>query len=37
MLSIVEQDFGTPERESAKLVTLTIDGARGHGAGRAPR
>jgi formate dehydrogenase major subunit len=26
MLSIVEQDFGTPRRESAKVVTLTIDG-----------
>ena len=26
MLSIVEQDYGTPKRESAKLVTLTIDG-----------
>ncbi|MGP0082102.1 MAG: formate dehydrogenase subunit alpha [Steroidobacteraceae bacterium] len=26
MLSIVEQDYGTPERSSAKLVTLTIDG-----------
>src|ERR1700690_3739187 len=26
MLSIVEQDFGTPERQSAKLVTLQIDG-----------
>jgi formate dehydrogenase major subunit len=26
MLSIVEHDFGTPERLSAKLVTLTIDG-----------
>ena len=26
MLSIVEQDFGTPERQSAKLVTLEIDG-----------
>ncbi len=26
MLSIVEQDYGTPGRESAKLVTLTIDG-----------
>ncbi len=26
MLSIVEQDFGTPRRETAKLVTLTIDG-----------
>ena len=26
MLSIVEQDYGTPERTSAKLVTLTIDG-----------
>ena len=26
MLSIVEQDYGTPQRESAKLVTLTIDG-----------
>jgi formate dehydrogenase major subunit len=26
MLSIVEQDFGTPESASAKLVTLTIDG-----------
>ena len=26
MLSIVEQDFGTPKRETAKLVTLTIDG-----------
>jgi len=26
MLSIVEQDYGTPNRESAKLVTLTIDG-----------
>jgi formate dehydrogenase major subunit len=26
MLSIVEHDYGTPERESAKLVTLTIDG-----------
>ena len=26
MLSIVEQDFGTPKRNSAELVTLTIDG-----------
>ncbi|MFI4889795.1 MAG: molybdopterin-dependent oxidoreductase, partial [Steroidobacterales bacterium] len=26
MLSIVEQDLGTPPRESAKMVTLTIDG-----------
>jgi formate dehydrogenase major subunit len=26
MLSIVEQDYGTAERTSAKLVTLTIDG-----------
>jgi len=26
MLSIVEKDYGTPQRESAKLVTLTIDG-----------
>jgi len=26
MLSIVEQDYGTPGRDSAKLVTLTIDG-----------
>ena len=26
MLSIVEHDHGTPERASAKLVTLTIDG-----------
>src|SRR5271169_3132672 len=26
MLSIVEQDYGTPESTSAKLVTLTIDG-----------
>jgi formate dehydrogenase major subunit len=26
MLSIVEQDLGTPGRESAQLVTLTIDG-----------
>src|SRR5271170_242311 len=26
MLSIVEQDLGTPHRESAELVTLTIDG-----------
>src|SRR5580698_1647632 len=26
MLSIVEQDFGTPQRETTKLVTLTIDG-----------
>ena len=26
MLSIVEHDYGTPERSSAKLVTLTIDG-----------
>src|SRR6204780_914146 len=26
MLSIVEKDFGTPKRESAELVTLTIDG-----------
>ncbi len=26
MLSIVEQDYGTPQRESALLVTLTIDG-----------
>jgi formate dehydrogenase major subunit len=26
MLSIVEQDFGTPQRDSAKLVTLQIDG-----------
>src|SRR5271169_2092369 len=26
MLSIVEQDYGTPQRDSAKLVTLTIDG-----------
>ena len=26
MLSIVEQDYGTPESASAKLVTLTIDG-----------
>jgi formate dehydrogenase major subunit len=26
MLSIVEKDFGTPARESAELVTLTIDG-----------
>src|SRR5271169_4837073 len=26
MLSIVEQDYGTPQRQSAKLVTLTIDG-----------
>jgi formate dehydrogenase major subunit len=26
MLSIVEQDYGTPERTGAKLVTLTIDG-----------
>jgi formate dehydrogenase major subunit len=26
MLSIVEHDYGTPERESAKLVTLSIDG-----------
>src|ERR1700728_1642594 len=26
MLSIVEQDLGTPARESTQLVTLTIDG-----------
>jgi formate dehydrogenase major subunit len=26
MLSIVEQDHGTPRRDSSKLVTLTIDG-----------
>jgi formate dehydrogenase major subunit len=26
MLSIVEQDYGTPERDSATLVTLSIDG-----------
>jgi len=26
MLSIVEQDLGTPARESAQMVTLTIDG-----------
>jgi formate dehydrogenase major subunit len=26
MLSIVEHDYGTPHRDSAKLVTLTIDG-----------
>jgi formate dehydrogenase major subunit len=26
MLSIAEQDYGTPQRESAQLVTLTIDG-----------
>ncbi len=26
MLSIVEHDHGTPKRESAKLITLTIDG-----------
>src|ERR1700720_4866368 len=26
MLSIVENDFGTPHRDSAELVTLTIDG-----------
>ena len=26
MLSIVEHDYGTPERVSAKLVTLSIDG-----------
>src|SRR5258707_1475550 len=26
MLSIVERDFGTPKRESAELVTLTIAG-----------
>ena len=26
MLSIVEQDYGTPKRDSATLVTLTIDG-----------
>ena len=26
MLSIVEHDYGTPQRDSAKLVTLTIDG-----------
>ena len=26
MLSIAEQDYGTPKRENAKLVTLTIDG-----------
>jgi formate dehydrogenase major subunit len=26
MLSIVEQDFGTPRRETARTVTLTIDG-----------
>src|SRR6202521_4664351 len=26
MLSIVEKDLGTPKRESAQLVTLTIDG-----------
>src|ERR1700726_1162951 len=26
MLSIVEKDLGTPKRESAELVTLTIDG-----------
>src|SRR5271163_4387462 len=26
MLSIVEQDLGTPHRDSAKLVTLSIDG-----------
>jgi formate dehydrogenase major subunit len=26
MLSIVEQDYGTPQRDSAQLVTLTIDG-----------
>jgi len=26
MLSIVERDYGTPERTGAKLVTLTIDG-----------
>src|ERR1017187_5789434 len=26
MLSIVEQDYGTPERTGAKLVSLTIDG-----------
>ncbi len=25
MLSIVETDLGTPQRESAELVTLTID------------
>jgi len=26
MLSIVEHDYGTPHRDSATLVTLTIDG-----------
>src|SRR5271154_7175323 len=26
MLSIVEQDYGTPKRDSATLVTLSIDG-----------
>ncbi len=26
MLSIAEQDHGTPKRESTQLVTLTIDG-----------
>jgi len=26
MLSIAEQDYGTPAREAAKIVTLTIDG-----------
>ena len=26
MLSIVEHDLGTPQRDSAKLVTLDIDG-----------
>jgi formate dehydrogenase major subunit len=26
MQSIVEQDLGTPQRHSAKTVTLTIDG-----------
>ena len=26
MISIVEHDFGTPERDSARAVTLTIDG-----------
>ncbi len=26
MLSIVEQDFGTPQRSTGKMVTLTIDG-----------
>ncbi len=30
MLSIVEQDFGTPRRDSAKMVTLTIDGQEVH-------